>query len=203
MSRYSRNETGPQFTRSKATAPGMMAWMVLLTAIAPCMAGNLDVPQAPVVLGPGGDGFLATMPDGLVDLIYSRQTATGMEVACQRTADDGRTWSAAESMLSLNPADVGTKLPLATLPLVTRDGHLQLFFMAERGTGSNPAVDYFIDVRQAHSQQSLASWSPNQRIFEGYVGSLNGVTQLGSGRIVLPFAAGWAARPQDRPPDAT
>jgi hypothetical protein len=172
----------------------------LVLATTPTVAtGAPAKPQPPVVLGPGGDGFLATMPDGRIDMIYARKTSNGMEVVRKRTADNGHTWSSPESLYALNPADFGARLPWATLPLVTRDGQLQLFFMVERGSGSNPAVDDFIDLWQVCSRRLPSSWSPHQCIFKGYVGSLNGVTQLRSGRIVLPFAYWLGGQPAGPP----
>lgn len=158
-------------------------------------------PQAPVLLGPAGnfvgaigDSFLVTMPDGGVDLLFARTTATGAELARKRTLDNGQTWSAPETLCPMGSRNLGP-----AMPLVTRDGRLQLFWLVERRTGSTPAVDYFIDIWHAHSLESETKWSSPKRIFEGYVGSINGMTQLSSGRIVVPFAY-WLGGVPEGPP---
>jgi hypothetical protein len=85
------------------------------------------------------------------------------------------------------------------LALLTRDGELQLFWLVARGSGRRPGLDRFIDIWHAYSSRRQTEWSRPKRIFEGYVGSINGVTQLASGRIVLPFAY-WIGERRMGPP---
>jgi len=50
----------------------------------------------------------------------------------------------------------------------------------------------FIDIWEAHSLKRQAPWSRPQRIFEGYVGSINGMAQLENGRSSCRLRTGWA-----------
>jgi hypothetical protein len=160
------------------------------------------VPQAPTILeaaGNQGGSFLVTMPDGAVDWINTQMATNGLDVMRRRSFDKGVTWSTPQRLCGLSREEFGTTVPYVTMPLMGQNGNLQLFWMVERGTGNNPAVDLFYDIRQAHSSGNVTTWTNTQRIFEGYVGSINGVTQLPSGRIVLPFAY-WIAKQPAGPP---
>ncbi|NLX99358.1 MAG: exo-alpha-sialidase [Rhodopirellula sp.] len=150
--------------------------------------------ESPLVLGAADAPFPVGGPDGAVDLVFSRPVERGAEIVRKRTEDNGRSWSEPKALGLTVPANF--EAPLA---LRTRDGELQLFWMVARGGRSAPAVDYFIDIWQACSFESQTKWSKPQRIFEGYVGSINGMTELQSGRIVLPFAY-WVAGAAEAPP---
>ena len=196
--RHNKTEgTGNCLTVRSSTVIGLV---ILLTTVTMLAAGEQDKPRAPVILS-AADGRppLVAMPDGGLSMIFARKTPSGMEVTCKRTTDNGRSWSAPETLCTMISKEFGTKSAWLMPPLLSRDGRLQLFWMVERGSGHRDGVDYFIDVVHAHSLQSLTAWSPPQRIFEGYVGSINGVTQLKSGRIVLPFAY-WLAGVAQGPP---
>ncbi len=178
--------------RTLAPIISAIYWAIVGTCIA-------AAPQPPEILS-SGDGltFLAPVADGSVNMVFSRTTASGREMVRKRSTDDGRTWSAPETLYRLNAADIGTRL-YSTVPLATADGGLQVITMVGRGSGSRPGVDRFIDIRQTRSLQSPTDWSPSQRIFEGYVGAINGITQIRNGRIVLPFAY-WVGGRASAPP---
>jgi len=67
------------------------------------------------------------------------------------------------------------------------------------GEGKTVAVDYFIDIWHIKTRNGGTEWDKAKVIFEGYVGSINGVTQLSTGRIVLPFAE-WLPDRKTGPP---
>jgi hypothetical protein len=168
--------------------------IVALLAMVALMPGESRAAQPPVAVGEAQDAFLVTTPDGAVDMIFARSTVAGAEVARKRTTDGGRSWSEPETVYRMGPKSLGAPLPLAT-----RGGGLVLFWMVERATGGRPAVDYFIDIWEAHSRRGQDAWTQPQRIFEGYVGSINGMAQLDNGRIVLPFAY-WLGGQAEAPP---
>lgn len=177
------------------------AWQIaFVTVITVCASAGASEPQPPLLLSPTNETpFLAAMPDGSIGMIFARQTSGRMEVMQKRTNDNGRTWSEPETLYVMDRKDFGSRLPWATMPLVTADGRLQLFWMVERGTGGNPAVDYFIDILHSHSLDCYTQWTPPQAIFKGYVGSLNGMAQLANGRILLPFAYWIGGQPEGPP----
>lgn len=134
--------------------------------------------QAPVVLGHAPhDGSLLQL-DSAALLSVSMNTNTGA-VLQQVSADDGKTW---------DPV-AGGEAAWATK--VTQDlaGQLHAVWLVPRGSGSRPAVDRFIDIWYAKTAGSDHQWARAHRIWAGYVGAIEGrLTQLRSGRIILPFA---------------
>lgn len=180
---------------SRLSTLGLFMFGALAPAVGICPAVQ-PKPQPPTVVGPAEYSFPVSLSDGSVGIISSRATNAGPEVVCKRTTDNGQTWSAPETVYKMEPKNLGTPLPL-----VTRDGRLQLFWTVARGRGAI-AVDYFIDIWQAHSVAGTDKWTHPQRIFEGYVGSINGWTQLANGRIVLPFAYWVGGRPEGPPTGA-
>ena len=159
-----------------------------------CIAGERAGPKPPVVLGSAAGSMLVTTPDGAVDMISVRTVDSNREVVRRRSTDNGATWSQPDVVLKLTSEEFGEPLPL-----LTRNGELQFFWMVSRRTGGKPGIDYFIDIWNSHSTSGQTQWSSPQRIFEGYVGSINGMTQLASGRIVLPFAYWVGDRPSGPP----
>ena len=180
-----------------ATAAVVVAWAVLALhggRRGACCAGDGSRPQPPVLLGPAAGSTLAQAPGGAVDMMHTRRGDTGPEVVRRRSTDNGCTWSEPQTVLRPLPQGFGTPLPL-----LTRDGELQFFWLVARGSGRRPGVDRFIDIWNAHSSDGQTRWTRPQRIFEGYVGSINGMAQLDSGRIVVPFAYWVGDRPMGPP----
>ena len=157
-------------------------------------AGESISPQPPVVLGPAVGSMLVRAPDGAVDTIFVRTGESGREIARRRSIDNGDTWSDPETVHMSPPEGFGTPLPL-----LAKNGELQFFWMVARRTGRRPGIDRCIDIWNAYSTDAQTQWSKPQRIFEGYVGSINGMTQLASGRIVVPFAYWVGGRPSGPP----
>jgi hypothetical protein len=93
--------------------------------------------------------------------------------------------------------------PRAFLPLIDKDGEYHLFPMVVRYEGESErrtiAVNYFIDIWHVKTRNGGTEWEEAKVIFEGYVGSINGVAQLSTGRIVLPFAE-WLGDRKVGPP---
>lgn len=181
---------------------GTIAARWALTATAMCFAGTAhaaaDVkPQPPVVLGSAGGSWLVEAPGGEIDKVFTRAAGDGLDLARQRTTDNGRSWSEPTTIMKLPAKNWST--PLA---LLAGNGELHLFWMVARGTGRRPAVDFFIDIWHAKSKDRQTAWTQPKRIFEGYVGSINGMAQLRSGRIVLPFAYWVGGRPEAPPTGA-
>jgi len=160
-------------------------------------AAEARSPQAPVVLGSAAGSWLVGTPDGAIDMVFARAAGEGLELARRRTTDRGRSWSTPATIMKLPAKNWSTPLTL-----LARDGELHFFWMVARGTGRRPAVDYFIDIWHARSTHRQTTWSQPKRIFEGYVGSINGMAQLRNGRLVLPFAYWVGGRPEAPPTGA-
>lgn len=133
-------------------------------------------------------GAPVMFPDGHIR-IYVRDQQT---FAPRISRDQGRTWSDPDASLALPE---GIK---AGQMLVDRRGNLHAFFAVTRGRGT-PAVNRFIDLWHAQLSAGQTEWTKPQRIFEGYVGSLQAVYQLKSGTIVVPFAY-WVGGQPSAPP---
>ena len=85
------------------------------------------------------------------------------------------------------------------IPLLDRDGELHFVIPKVRGEGREPNVDRFIDLYHLRSKNGQTEWTEPRRIYEGYCGSIQGLCQLNSGRIVAPFAD-WRPRVPRTPP---
>lgn len=95
--------------------------------------------------------------------------------------------------------DVPANLLWATKVAQDRDGRLHAMWLVMRGKGT-PAVDRFIDIWYARTSGADGQWEAAHRIWEGYVGAICGrITQLKSGRIILPFAR-WLPEERRGPP---
>jgi len=135
----------------------------------------------PVLLGPRRGGVVLRA-DGTLKTFVSEQVEGDTYRNYSMTSSDGGvTWSGRRFEY---------EGPRAFLPLLDRDGEYHLFPMVARreGEGRTIAVDYFIDIWHLKTRNRGAEWEAPKAIFEGYVGSINGVAQLSNGRIVLPFA---------------
>jgi len=148
---------------------------------------------APVVLGERTGGAIL-LPDGTMKRFVSEGLGENVYKNYSLTSTDGgMTWGDRKFEYE------GKR---ANLPLLAQDGEYHLFPMEVRHEGEGRreiAVNYFIDVWHVRTSNGGTQWEPAQRIFEGYVGSLNCVLQLKSGRILLPFAE-WIGGREQGPP---
>jgi len=177
----------------------VLVFLATWTGLAgPALTGEAGAARPPEAIGPADGAFLVALPDGTVQMLFARAaTEGGVELAGKCTMDNGRTWTPPATLMRL-PADNWS----TPLPLLTRDGELHLFWMVARGARRKPAIDYFIDIWHARSTDGRTKWTSPRRIWEGYVGSINGMAQLHSGRIVVPFAYWVGGRPEGPPTGA-
>lgn len=151
----------------------------------------------PVVTGARQGGVLL-LPDGALKTFVSRPVANeeGLyKVYSKASRDGGTTWSAERFEY---------EGPRASLPFLDQDGECHLFPMVVRYSEPEAArkviaVNYFIDIWHLRTRNGGEEWTKPKVIFEGYVGSINGVAQLSTGRIVLPFAE-WLGDRRVGPP---
>ena len=163
-----------------------VCWLAVASAI------QADDPVPPQLLDaspPSKNIF--QLPDGSLSILYLQR---GKGCVSIRSTDGGETWSAPREEFPFTKP--GSGIPLT---LVDRDGELHAFLTVRRGAGRRPTADYFIDIWHCRTTNERSQWSEPQRIFAGYVGALNGVTQLPSGRIVLPQQY-WVPGRKSAPP---
>lgn len=132
---------------------------------------------APVRLGPSPDNEAVVIADsGSALRSYSVERPEGRALLAHRSDDGGRTWKWPQERIPLP----GTAYH-AVQALRDRAGTLHLFTHQQRGEGRRIGVDRNWDVWYRRGDSGF------RRIFKGYVGSIRGVVQLASGRIVLPI----------------
>ena len=151
---------------------------------------------APVVLAERHGGVIL-LPDGRLKRFVSEGTGepNGFKNYSLTSADGGVTWGDRQFEYEGPPAN---------LPLLDKDGEYHVFPMVARLEGEKReiAVTYFIDIWHVKTSNGGAVWDEPKRIFEGYVGSINNVTQLSNGRVIVPFAKWIGKRPQAPPTGA-
>ena len=133
---------------------------------------------------------VVTLPGQGLCILYM---VSGQHCASIRSGDGGATWSKPRVEFEFRKS---AGVPVV---LVDRQGELHAFLLVRRGSGRTPTVDYFYDIWHAATRDGRTRWSQPQRIFEGYVGALNGVVQLESGRIMLPHQF-WVPGLRSEPP---
>ncbi len=157
---------------------------------------RIDRPHPPRIVLPEG-GVPIVWPDGSLR-IFSKH---GGSLAPRISRDGGQTWSAPDMTAALpdraNADHESSHLSMSHL-LLDQRGELHAFWSQARGQGP-PAAGRFIDLWHAPTHDGRSRCGPPQRIFEGYVGSFQGVYQLSSGRLVVPFAS-WIANRPSAPP---
>ncbi|MES2596890.1 MAG: sialidase family protein [Verrucomicrobiota bacterium] len=150
--------------------------------------------EPPKDFGPLNTYNAVTMPDGTLESFHRRALDGKVHIFRQRSTDNGATWSEKETahLLSVEPWG-------GPIPLLAKNGELHFVVTKLRGDGRKPNVSRFIDLYHLSSTDGRTKWTEPQRIYEGYCGSLQGVFQLKSGRILVPFAD-WLPNVPSTPP---
>jgi hypothetical protein len=138
---------------------------------------------------------IVRLPDGRWTAVFLRTADGRPEVAARSSADEGKTWGDARPLVALPKDEDGWGSPE---PFIDRDGELHLFLLKPRKKTPS-GLD--IDIWHSRSSGGRTKWPPPRRIWAGYTGALNSVTQLHGGRILLPFSyltdRTWANRGRD------
>jgi len=175
---------------SKHIILSTMTTFLLSLSISTCATGE-SVSGPLVVCTSPPNKCIVQLPDGTIKSFF---TVEGKNCASSISTDGGRTWSKPKIEFESTVPEAGV-----VVALVDKDGQLHAFMLARRDTGHRPMVDYFIDIWHCKTIAGLTEWSEPKCIYEGYVGALNGVVQLKSGRIVLPQQC-WLAGVPCAPP---
>ena len=165
---------------------------VLLACLAAISTANAEKPQPPIDLGtknaddptaPSPGNAAVLLPDGSLESYFRRGVKDGVGFFGSRSTDNGRNWA--------TPVAIPTPPKIiwgGPMPLLDRDGEVHFIIPTVRGNGRSPGADLFVDLFHMRSSEGRTKWSEPVRMFEGYVGSLQGVFQLKSGRIIVPYA---------------
>jgi len=188
---YQGTQKGKEWTFALVFRSLPVSWLYEQASNAKIDAGKVWAPVIIRMGGPGRSGIVRT-PDGALKTFITKDGNRNYSVISR---DGGITWG--EEKFEYEG-------PAAFLPLLDKDGEYHLFPLVQRreGEGRSPAVDYFIDIWHMKTQKGGTVWEKPKRIFKGYVGSVNGLTQLSNGRIILPFAAWIGGRPEGPPTGA-
>ncbi|MEO7403232.1 MAG: sialidase family protein, partial [Burkholderiales bacterium] len=154
--------------------------------------------KSPVIVreSPENESVIVKLPGGNLRIFYTLQPS-GTELRSITSTDGGLSWD--ESQLEV-------KMPgqavFCMQALVAHDGEIHAFVLVRRGSGRRHGIDLFLDVWYWKTSGGRAAWTSGKRIFEGVVGAMRGVTQLKSGRIVLPVGIWIAGRQPGLPTGA-
>lgn len=145
-------------------------------------AVDTDGIASPVVVrqSPENESVIVKLPDATLKIFYTLQPS-GAELRSMTSRDGGLTWE--NDRLEVK---MPGKAVFCLQALVAKDGAQHALVLVRRGEGRQYGIDLFLDVWHWKSSDDGEHWSEGDRIFEGVVGALRGVTQLKSGRILLP-----------------
>ena len=184
-----RDSTSLSHGMTRARRAVRFAWVTTLLLVCPGTPAWSAEPPVLLHASPPSKAVV-TLPGGDLSILYM---VSGQHCASIRSGDGGATWSKPRVEFEFRkPAGV-------PVVLVAQEGELHAFLLVRRGGGRTPTVDYFYDIWHAATRDGRTRWSRPQRIFEGYVGALNGVVQLENGRIVLPHQF-WVPGLRSEPP---
>jgi hypothetical protein len=145
---------------------------------------DLGTRHASEVGAPNYANAAVTFPDGALESYFRRGLDGKLAIFRTRSTDHGKTWSAPEVVTQLVLGPWG-----GPIPLLDQEG--ELHFVIPKGRESNgrkPGIDRFIDLWHVGSSEGRTKWSEPKLVYEGYCGSLQGIYQTKSGRILVPFA---------------
>jgi hypothetical protein len=154
--------------------------------------------SSPVVVreSPENESVAVKLPNGTLKIFYTLQPS-GTELRSITSQDGGLTWID-DRLEVMTPG----KAVFCMQALVDKDGEQHAFVLVRRGDGRQYGIDLFLDVWHWKTSGGGAEWSAANRIFEGVVGALRGVTQLESGRILLPVGMWQTGRKAGLPTGA-
>jgi hypothetical protein len=138
--------------------------------------------QAPVFIreSPENESVIVKLPDSKLRIFYTLQPS-GSEMRSITSTDGGLTWGDDKFEVKM-PG----KAVFCMQALVAKDGEIHAFVLVRRGEGHRYGIDLFLDILHWQTTGGRATWTAGERIFDRVVGALRGVTQLKSGRILLP-----------------
>lgn len=151
-----------------------------------------------------------SLPDGTLASIVILHRGPGLEntpeqqdVLIQYSKDGGRTWGERSAVAKL-PNDEHGWFGFG-INFVDRDGEIHVFLLCDGKTGVirartkegvppvEPIARQTLNVWHLRSTDGRTKWTTPKKIFDKRTSDLQGVTQLKSGRIIMPVS-GWVNR---------
>lgn len=158
----------------------------------------LDSKAAEVLPFSGKLGTFVVLPDGTVLSIFIKgkrlnewnDTAIPQRLYGRRSYDNGRTWGEAELIYEFPDVPGAIKMfDIDHAPFIDSSGTLHLYGFKVLDWNL-PVKQRVIEMWQMHSRDGGRTWSGLEKLDYGhrYTGAVNTVTQLSSGRILMPFS---------------
>ena len=167
---------------------------LLLLSIGHMACGETRLPMrdivAPVFIqeSPENESVIVKLPNNTLRIFYTLQPS-GTELRSITSTDGGLTWGNDKFEVKMPGQAV-----FCMQALVAQNSELHAFVLVRRGSGTRYGIDLFLDVWHWKTTGGETEWTPGNRIYEGVVGAMRGVTQLKSGRILLPIGMWLAGR---------
>jgi hypothetical protein len=142
----------------------------------------------PVFIGqsPGNEATIIKMPDGKIKIFFINRPGPADKMMSVTSDDNGVRWSKPETEFPL-PGEAY----YANNLVVSNNGDLHCIFHIW-GKGDNGYNGRHLDLY--HCKSAGETWTSPKKIYDGYVGSIRGFIQTGSGRLLLSFARAVPAR---------
>ncbi len=174
---------------TQATAAVLVSLLAPGAVYADSSVAMTDI-TSPVFIkeSPENESVIIKLPDGSLRIFFTLQP-TGSEMRSISSTDGGLNWGDSQFEVKMPGQAV-----FCMQALVAQDGEVHAFVLVRHGPGRRHGIDLFLDVWHWKTTGGRTAWTPGQRIFEGVVGAMRGVTQLKSGRIVLPVGMWLAGR---------
>lgn len=160
----------------------------------------VDLIQPEVIQFSGKLGTFTVLPDGSVLSFYPegklpdqwRDATISQNLYCRKSVDHGRTWGEPKLIVQFPPMEKAVQTTdLNQVPFVDAEGnaHVIGFYLSD-WDDEVPFEDRTIEMYHIRSEDGGDTWSDPKVLDYGhnYTGSLNAVTLLASGRIIVPFS---------------
>ena len=148
----------------------------------------------PVIVreSPGNEAKLIRLPDDTMQIFFI-QRPEGRELRSITSGDGGLTWSEEKLEIALP----GEAYHAIQVVLDDQDELHAIFHI--RGEGEKGYRGRHYNLWHAKTLAGRSRWSQPRQFFEGYVGSIRGLTMLSSGRLLLAVAI--AVPEREKPPE--
>lgn len=153
----------------------------------------------PVVIkpSPANESNVVRLMSGAIKMFYINKPGSADKLMSVSSRDNGITWSSPVKEFDLPGISYH-----ANDVIEDRDGNLHCAFHVF-GTGKNGYRGRQLNVWYCHTTDHGRDWTAPTKIFDGYVGSVRGLTALKRGRLLLAMARAVPSRVNKPPKNQT